>query len=85
MCLLPLCNQPALPSTQPQAVFHHQHTACPVAGARRLLLGGGGGATGPMLDLQGMQVAWEDEESDVLLLRVDNGIPAGEMGGDCCW
>lgn len=31
-----------------------------------------------MFDLQGMKVAWEDEESDVLLLRVDNGIPAGE-------
>lgn len=33
-----------------------------------------------MLDLQGMQVAWQDEESDVLLLRADSGVPAGAQG-----
>lgn len=64
-----------------QTVFNHQRTSCPATGARRLLLGSSSsGAAAPMLDLQGMQVAWQDEESDVLLLRVDSGIPAGASG-----
>lgn len=67
----------------PQAVFNHQRTSCPGTSpneSRFSLLLVGSGAAAPMLDLQGMQVAWQDEESDVLLLRVDSGIPAGAWG-----
>ncbi|PRW50891.1 T9SS C-terminal target domain-containing [Chlorella sorokiniana] len=71
-----------------QAVFNHQRTTCPTASPEQsgfsLLLGGGSGVA-PMLDLQGMQVAWQDEESDVLLLRVDSGIPAEFGAGALGW
>lgn len=67
-------------------IFNHQRPACasaeppPALGANRRLLGGGdsgGGAALPAVqEVQGLQVAWQDEASDVLLLRLASGVPA---------
>lgn len=63
-------------------VFGHHRPACSgdahSAASVRRLLGASGAAGRPLLrELQGVQVAWQDEATDVLLLRLDIATPDG--------